>query len=28
MTTKDRKPIKISFPVGLYFEQLFSADTY
>jgi hypothetical protein len=28
MTTQDRKPIKISFPIGLYFEQLFSADTY
>jgi hypothetical protein len=28
MTTRDRKPIKISFPIGLYFEQLFSADTY
>lgn len=28
MKSKKEIPIKISFPVGLYFQQLFSADIY
>ena len=28
MTIREKHPTKISFPFGLYFKQLFSADTY
>ncbi len=28
MNTKETRPVKISFPISLYFKQLFSHDTY
>ncbi len=28
MTIKEKRPVNLSFPFGLYFQQLFSTDTY